>query len=68
MMNWSSQTKEIVHTESLEASPEAVEAAAPAGKAMVSAEPLTEAVLLFLKALFPPEVPLLDCFLALILN
>ena len=68
MMNWSSQTKEIVHTESLAASPEAVEAAAPAGKAMVSAEPLAEAALLFLKALFPPEVPLLDCFLALILN
>ena len=39
--------------ESLEASPEAVEAAAPAGKAMVSAEPLAEAALLFLKALFP---------------
>ena len=69
MMNWSSQTKEIVHTESLEASPEAVEAAQPAGKAMASAELLTEAALLFLKALFPPpaeDVPaLLDCFFAL---
>jgi hypothetical protein len=40
----------------------------PAGKAMVSTEPLAEAALLFLKALFAPEVPLLDCFLALILN
>ena len=68
-MNWSSQTKEIVHTESLEASPEAVEAAQPAGKAMASAELLTEAALPFLKALFPPpaeDVPaLLDCFLSL---
>ena len=53
MMNWSSQTKEIVHTESLEASPEAVEAAKQARKAMASAEPLVEAALLFLKALFP---------------
>lgn len=68
MMNWSSQTKEIVHTESLEASPEAVEAAKQARKAMASSELLVEAALLFLKALFPPEVPLLDCFLALILN
>ncbi len=54
--------------ESLEASPEAVEAAEQAGKAMASTELLAEAALLFLKALFPPEVPLLDCFLALILN
>ena len=68
MMNWSSQTKEIVHTESLEASPEAVEAAKQARKAMASAEPLVEAALLFLKALFAPEVLLLDCFLALILS
>jgi len=66
-MNWSSQTKKIVHTESLEASPEAVEAAEEAGKAMVCAEPLAEVALLFLKALFPPpaeDVPaLLDYFL-----
>ena len=52
-MNWSSQTKEIVHTESLEASPEAVEAAEHNGKAKASTEPLGEAELLFLKALFP---------------
>ena len=68
-MNWSSQTKEIVHTESLAASPEAVEAAEQAEKAMASTEPLGEAALLFLKALFPPpaeDVPaLLDCFFAL---
>jgi len=68
-MNWSSQTKEIVHTESLAASPEAVEAAEQAEKAMASTEPLGEAALLFLKALFPPPaedvLALLDCFLAL---
>ena len=68
MMNWSSQTKEIVHTESLEASPEAVEAAKQARKAMASTGLLVEAALLFLKALFAPEVLLLDCFLALILS
>ena len=53
MMNWSSQTKEIVHTESLEASPEAVQAAEQAGKAMAATEPLGEAAMLFLKAFFP---------------
>ena len=69
MMNWSSQTKEIVHTESLEASPEAVEAAVQAEKAKASTEPLGEAAQRFLKAIFPPPaedvLALLDCFLAL---
>ena len=61
MMNWSSQTKYIVHTESLEASwPEAVV------EAVDAATPVTS-TLFFLKALFPPAepVPRPDVFLDL---